>query len=452
MILFCIGVFIFAIPAIGYFLQKQVANRSQEDVELLAQYDTLTGALNRAAFLDRAQSKLSEAGGGYIAFVDIDKFKEINDTYGHAAGDSYLRRTAEMLKEEGGSTTLISRFGGDEFVLAFPTQNAAHVNERLAAILAAGRQEMATDGFTLAASLSIGVAPVNEQIDFQEALKKADTALYFSKSEGRNQAAFFDPVMAQSLERRREIEARLKGAVQDLDFSLVYQPLVDARTNQTLGFEALLRLEDNEGVEIPPQEFVPLAEEMGLIEEIGTWVLRQATMEISRQPGTPIVAVNLSSEQFRSGRLVKIVQRALEQAQLPANRLELELTESLLLEDSATSEIQIDALQELGVRVAMDDFGTGYSSLSYLWKYGFDRIKIDRSFISALEENPKKSVDIIRSIVLLGERLGMQVTAEGIETKEQALVLKKIGCDVLQGYYFGHPLPLTQPTQARNAS
>lgn len=317
--------------------------------------------------------------------------------------------------------------------------------DRLDKLRAICAEEIDLNGVTVRSSVSIGVTRFDGDPTLEDLLSKADMALYFAKAQGGNSVSVYDPAMSTEMEHLRALEARLREAVTKCDFALHYQPLIHSRTRQVFGYEALLRLNDRDGNSISPEAFIPLAEKMGLIEEIGTWVLYAATRQIADMNARDVIAINLSPEQFKSGKLVGIVKDALSQADLAPSRLELEITESLLLDDSAEVAFQITALKDMGVSIAMDDFGTGFSSLSYLWKFGFDRIKIDRSFIHALEEDPERSLGLVESIVLLGKKLDMEITAEGVETQTQSAILSSLGCDVLQGFYFGRPEPLSLP-------
>lgn len=442
------GVLLFAVPALVYLLQKRLAERSRSDARYLASHDALTGVLNRHTFMKQAEALIARRRLSAVAYLDADEFKTINDTYGHAAGDAYLSHVAKALEQACSKADLIARFGGDEFVIAFAQPASAEaVEDRLEGIRAACAQDIQVNGLTIGATVSIGAAHVNADLDLDRQLRRADTALYFAKSSGRNVVSIYAPEMSDLLNQRRHLEMLVRQAVAMDGFCIHYQPLVDAGSHETVGYEALLRLQDESGRPVSPADFIPVAEDLGLIEEIGDWVLSTATQEIVARPGTPFIAINLSAEQFKSGGLVTSVKSALAASGLPAARLELEITESLLMEDHTRIGVQIDALKDLGVSIAMDDFGTGYSSLSYLWKFGFDRLKIDQSFAHGLQENPDRSRDLIEAIVMLGDRLGLQITAEGIETDHQAAFLSSLGCHVLQGFYFGVPKPFTADTQ-----
>lgn len=446
------GLVLFGVPAFAFWLQKRLAERSTSDARYLSHHDALTGLLNRSAFTSEAQCWLDEDRIGHAAYIDADRFKLINDTYGHSVGDAFLCHIASLLKANCGPDALVARLGGDEFTFILPKEHAVETQSMIATLMRLTAQEVQIDGYAITSSVSIGITEPKENETLEELLQRADTALYFAKSDGRNTAAFYTDEMGAAARRRRLLESRLRDACRNEEFELAYQPLVDAKSDVTLGYEALLRLNETNGNPIPPSEFVPLAEEIGLIEEIGTWVLHAATKEISELDDHSSVSVNLSAEQFKSGNLVSFVIKALELSDLPPHRLELEITESILLQDDTRTKFQIDTLKEMGISIAMDDFGTGFSSLSTLWKYGFDRIKIDKSFVQALDETPEKSRQLIDSIVLLAKRMDMSITAEGIESDDQRDILVELGCNVLQGFYFGKPKPIVLPRDGVMAS
>ncbi|WP_299506777.1 bifunctional diguanylate cyclase/phosphodiesterase [uncultured Roseobacter sp.] len=447
---FC--VFLFGAPYAGYQIQRSLTERSRKDAEFLARYDPLTGLINRREFVDQANSLLADGKLSAVCFVDADKFKAINDVHGHAAGDRYLTHIAEIMRNNTRPGDLVSRFGGDEFVIGFKDINLNGVTRRIRAILTKAAEDFHHNDSVILASISVGVAACDDEKSLDALLSHADTALYHAKANGKNTFSIYGDEMGEDLRKRNALEERLRCAISKKEFNIHYQPLVDGRTKEVLGYEALLRLEDDEGADIPPSIFIPIAEELGLITEIGTWVIRTATQDIARTTENHSVAINLSAAQFSDGDLPEIVRDALDQSRLTPQRLELEITESLLLEDDPKVEFQIDAIKEMGVSIAMDDFGTGFSSLSYLWKFGFDRLKIDRSFIAALECDPVRSREIIETILMLGDRLGMRTTAEGIETEDQSDLLSALGCDMLQGYLFGHPANLAENCSLRCGS
>jgi len=373
--------------------------------------------------------------------------------HGHRVGDDYLRHVAKLMGEHFGPEALVSRLGGDEFSVVLPRISQDRLEMLIGNLTRAVEADVTIKGVTLTSSLSLGIAVPEDGESFGNLLQRADTALYFAKTNGRNRAAFYTDDMGDAARRRRNLEDRLNEALRFGTFELAYQPLVNARDSRVIGYEALLRLKDVDGTPISPGEFIPLAEEIGLIENIGAWVLDRAMHDIACVDDHSKVSINLSADQFQSGKLIETVAAAMQRSGLPSHRLELEITENILLGDDAKTKFQIDALKDMGISIAMDDFGTGFSSLSTLWKYGFDRIKIDKSFVHALDEAPETSKQLIDTIILLGTRMGMSVTAEGIETEAQEDVLVKLGCNVLQGFYFGKPAPIETIRQGmRNAS
>lgn len=434
---------LFAIPAGAFLLQRIVSDRSRKAAEFLAHFDPLTGLLNRREFVEQSERLLEQGGLSVVCYIDLDRFKTVNDTYGHAVGDAVLVHTSQVLRKNCRSDDLLARFGGDEFVISFSDIDLEAAALRVRAILRDFSAQTDILNVKLNGSLSAGLAVVEKGETLERVLSNADAALYHVKSAGRNDFAVYGAEMGEELRERHALEKRLREATQTSDFKIHYQPLVDGKSCEVIGYEALLRLSHVDGTPISPCVFIPLAEELGLIDEIGTWVMRTSMRDMMDMHEETTLAVNLSSNQFQSGELVNIVRNAVQETGFPTERLELEITESLLLEDSPLIEMQIDTLREMGVAIAMDDFGTGFSSLSYLWKYGFDRLKIDRSFVAALDENPERSREIIETVVMLGARLGMKITAEGVETHEQSQLLSTLGCDVLQGYLHGRPEPLS---------
>lgn len=448
LIISAISALLFLVPAAAFGVQRQLAERSRSEADYLARFDMLTGLLNRTEFTRRSEALIARGELTALLFLDADKFKAINDTHGHAAGDSYLEHIGRTLSSSTDPDDLVCRFGGDEFVIALSNATHDQVTRRVRTLLGLCARPLEVGGRSLTCSVSIGVSFLDKATGLEQATAQADAALYHAKAAGRNQYAFYGEDMGEEIRRRNRLESRIREAAERNEFTLEFQPLVAATGHDLIGFEALMRLELADGTPIPPSEFIPLAEEIGVIDEIGEWALLEAMQKVAQHPGTPKVAINLSAAQFRSGQLPHLVSAALLAADFPPERLELEITETLLLDDSAGVALQIDALHEMGVCIAMDDFGTGFSSLGYLWKFGFDRIKIDQSFVAGLNDNPERSLEIIESVILLGKRLGMQVTAEGVETQEQSELLSRLGCDVLQGYFFGRPAVLDNGQQA----
>jgi diguanylate cyclase (GGDEF)-like protein len=428
--------------------RKMMAHRAAEAEALfLAEHDSLTGMPNRKRLGEAAKAALAwtRRNQSYVAalLIDLDRFKEINDNFGHAAGDEVLRVLAIRLNSATRDEDMAARLGGDEFVIlqvgmAQPT-GAGSLADRLMKILSQP-YDVGDSQVTCGASIGIAVASTDAQ-EWDALLSCADTALYKAKAEGRNAVCFFEAGMDATIRSRRRLEADLRRALETNAFQLAYQPLFSFHDESLLGFEALLRWPQGWEPE-SPAAFIPVAEESGLIVPIGTWVLETACRTAAAWPDALKVAVNLSPVQFRQGDIVAVVEAALSASGLDPERLELEVTESLWLKNTDAVLDQLARLRQLGISIALDDFGTGYSSLSYLWKFPFDRVKIDRSFVTEMERDPK-AMAIVNSIVAMGKSLHLTITAEGVETPSQAQALCKAGCDQVQGYLFGRPLSKT---------
>jgi diguanylate cyclase (GGDEF)-like protein len=426
---------------------EDVTQRHEAALKLtyMARHDTLTGLPNRMALgehMPRALTNARRYGGLAVLCLDLDRFKAVNDGLGHAAGDVLLCAVAQRLRDCTRAPDLVVRLGGDEFAIiqehaAEPADAPAladRVIEALSVPFEIGQQQVLI-------GVSIGIAQYSGELDTSEALlKSADLALYRAKATDKSSYRIFEPEMDVEAQLRRELELDLRCALPLDQFEVFYQPLMAASTASIGGFEALLRWRHPVKGLVSPAIFIPLAEEISLIEAIGTWVLGQACIEAMSWPGALRVAVNLSPSQFRSGLLLAQVEGALARSGLPADRLELEITESVLLQDEDTVIETLQQLRALGVRIAMDDFGTGYSSLSYLRRFPFDKIKIDQSFVQGLGEH-EDSDAIVRAIVGLGRSLGMTVNAEGVETTGQLAALRAEGCGELQGFLFSPPRP-----------
>jgi diguanylate cyclase (GGDEF)-like protein/PAS domain S-box-containing protein len=423
--------------------------RAEARVVHMAHHDALTDLANRVLFRERLGDALArmrrEIQSLAIHCLDLDHFKGVNDTLGHPVGDALLRAVADRLSHCVRETDTVARLGGDEFAII---QDAVKTPEEVSAfatrLLEIAGQPYYLDGHVIVANVSVGIAmaPADGE-DPDLLLKNADMALYRAKSDGRATYRFFEPEMDARLQSRRLLEVDLRAALQLQQFELHYQPLIDLKSNAVLGFEALVRWRHPVRGLVPPLDFIPLAEEIGLIGPIGDWVLRQACQEATRWPDDIIVAVNLSPAQFSNKNLAQSVILTLASTGLPARRLELEVTESVLLQESDNSLQALRQLRSLGVRIAMDDFGTGYSSLSYLRRFPFDKIKIDRSFVRDMAGDPDCAA-IIRAVAGLAEGLRMTTTAEGVETQEQLERLRAEGCVQGQGYFFSRPMPVPQ--------
>jgi diguanylate cyclase (GGDEF)-like protein len=421
--------------------------RIEAQVERLATHDTLTNLPNRAWLIERLAAAISRARQEdrrvAVLVLGLDRFKEINDTFGHAVGDGLLKEMANRLTRRVPETDAVARIGGDEFAIVQSVANAGAA----AAAMAKKIQATITVPFELGdhhvaafASIGIAIAP-DDGTEPERLLKNAGLALHRAKGEGRGGYRFFEPEMDQRMQARRSLERDLRLALANAELELHYQPQVNLRRNEISGFEALLRWTHAERGRVSPAEFIPLAEETGLIGQIGEWALRQACAEAAKWPAHLIVSVNLSAAQFKGRNVTQSVLGALAATGLPPERLELEITETAMIQDAEGALATLKQLHERGVRLALDDFGTGYSSLSYLRKFPFDKIKIDRSFIHDLSEAGEESTAIVRCIARLGDSLGMTTTAEGVETKEQLERVRAEGCTECQGYYFSAPIP-----------
>ncbi len=437
----------FGLPTLAFLFRSRQVNEARQRVEFLAHHDPMTGLLNRGTFTDRLESALKLAETVQrpitVAFFDVDDFKAINDNYGHEAGDEFLKHVARCLEGLARPDDLISRPGGDEFIVALVGRTPDETVQYVEAAMQAVRQPITIRGKVVVGRLSAGFYRVELGATLADAMHKADVALYQAKVDGRNTYRLFTDEMEANMTARRALEQLVRESTAAKSFELHFQPLLRADTKRCVGFEALLRMPDGKGGLVPPAAFIPVAEAMGVINEIGAWVLHEATRVAASWPDDLFVAVNLSVKQFADGRLIDHVREALEVSGLKPRQLELEVTESMLIENAEGVGAQLKALRELGVSIAMDDFGTGYSSLGYLWQFGFDKLKIDRSFVAALDAQDERAREIVDTIIVLGHKLEMTVTAEGIETDYHASVLSELACDHFQGYLYGRPAPAT---------
>lgn len=417
-------------------------------IAFLAHHDPLTRLPNRVLFHERAQQALAHLDRNQtfaIFCLDLDRFKAVNDTLGHPVGDGLLREVADRLRACVREGDTVARLGGDEFAVVLPRVSEAVEADQLARrVIRVLSSTYDVDGNQISIGCSIGIAlaPV-DGVTSHELLKNADTALYGAKSAGRGTACFYEPAMNEALQTRRQFEVGLRRAIENQEFQLYYQPLVDAQSHSLIGFEALIRWIDPEHGLIPPDRFISIAESCGLISEIGRWTLRQACLDAASWPDECKIAVNLSPLQFKDKDLIENIRTALAESGLQPNRLEIEITESVLMTDSDKILAILNKIKDLGVRISMDDFGTGYSSLSYLRTFPFDKIKIDRSFIKDLAYDANSRA-IVRAVVGLSQTFGMSVTAEGVETEEQARQLAIENCTHLQGYLFSRPVPAAE--------
>ncbi|TGQ50510.1 EAL domain-containing protein [Mesorhizobium sp. M1C.F.Ca.ET.193.01.1.1] len=416
--------------------------RTEERMTHLAHHDTLTNLPNRSMFRERLDQALSEAKAAPLAILslDLDRFKAVNDTFGHPAGDWLLKCVAERLQRcLRGEKDVVARFGGDEFAIIQSNVKGAADAERLAKriIEVIGRPYRdKSREMHIGVSLGIALYPDDGQ-DADTLLTSADMALYRGKSEGRNVYRFFEPGMDAMVRERRALEVDLEAALPKREFELDYQPILDIASGDIVGAEALMRWRSPSRGRVSPEDFIAAAEETGLIVQLGDWALRKACGVAAGWPQEMRMAVNVSAAQIKSGGFARSVISALAFSGLPASRLELEITETVMMDESDTVLRTLSQLRELGIRIALDDFGTGYSSLGYLRRFPVDKIKIDRSFIRDLDR--RDTAAIVRTVIGLGIELGITVTAEGVETEAQLDMLRKAGCGEAQGYLIGVP-------------
>jgi diguanylate cyclase (GGDEF)-like protein/PAS domain S-box-containing protein len=418
---------------------------AERRINYLAHNDALTGLLNRGKFTEHLKScvaRLERYGSPFaVLYLDLDQFKAVNDSRGHLIGDRLLVEVGRRIRAAARETDVVARLGGDEFAIILTSGCDVSAASALAARLVeeVGRAyEFEEEVVVIGVSIGIALAPVNGTRPDQ-LLRNADLALYRAKAEGKGAYRFFESQMDSDVRERRMLELELRQALKDGDFVLHYQPLVSAEDNRPTGFEALVRWNHPIRGIVQPAEFIPIAEQTGLIMQIGDWTIREACRAASGWPDDMIVAVNLSAKHFQHSDIAAVVRDALASSGLPPHRLELEITESLLIERPEDVIGRLAEIKGLGVTIAMDDFGTGYSSLSYLLKFPFDKIKIDKSFVTASSEDVVAR-DILRSIASLGRTLRIRITAEGVETQEQVDFLRDIACHQLQGFYFARPL------------
>jgi diguanylate cyclase (GGDEF)-like protein/PAS domain S-box-containing protein len=413
----------------------------------MAMHDALTGMPNRAFFADQirlAAKAATLAQPIALLYLDVDHFKHINDSKGHAAGDALLCQVAQRLTALARPGDFVARLGGDEFALVVRLDRESCIERFAKSLLTSLSQPFDLDGVNEHVTCSIGIALAPDHADDDDVLMRhADLALYAAKESGRSTYRFYEPSMRMEAERRHLLTVELREALQQNQFELYYQPIVQLENDGLAGFEALIRWNHPERGLVPPMDFIPVAEETGLIVAIGEWVLREACRTAASWPKHLKIAVNLSVSQFRHNSLLASVVSALDESGLRPERLEIEITESVFLADVGQSLPLLKALKELGIRIAIDDFGTGYSSFSYLRAFAFDKIKLDRSFIAGIETDPG-NLAIVRAVVGIGSGFNATTLAEGIETEEQLAKLRQEGFNEVQGYLLGKPMPLAQ--------
>ncbi len=419
--------------------------RSEAKIVHMALHDTLTGLPNRVLLneqLEHALTRVKRGGGVALHLIDLDHFKNVNDTLGHPAGDKLLQMVSDRLRGLAGETDTIARMGGDEFaVVQITIAQAADATSLAHRLIEVVSEPYDIDGQLVVIGTSVGIAVGRtDGTSPDQLIRNADLALYRAKGDGRGACRFFEPAMDAEMQVRRATENDLRKALATGQFELYYQPVVNVQSYRICGFEALIRWHHPQKGIVPPGMFIPLAEEIGFIVPLGEWAIKDACATAAKWPSHLKMAVNLSPAQFRSPGLVQMVVDALAASRLPAERLELEITETILMQDSDATLAMLYQLRALGVRIAMDDFGTGYSSLSYLQSFPFDKIKIDRSFVKDIAEGVG-SLNIVRAVAALAHGLGMATTAEGVETEEQFQAVKAEGCTEMQGFLFSGPLP-----------
>jgi len=422
--------------------------RAEERIVHVAHHDALTGLPNRLLFTEQLEQALRRVRRGEqlaVLYIDLDRLKRVNDTLGHPIGDQLLKGIADRLLGCVRDIDTVARLSGDEFAIiqssidgpADAAALAVRIRDAIRAPIGLHGHQIVVDS-----SIGISIAP-NDGTEFDELLKTADIALYEAKNAGRGTYCFYEADMNERMQVRGKLEQDLRGALANGEFELFYQPIVNLKDNKIIAFEALLRWHHPERGMISPNDFIPIAEDMGLIVPLGEWVLRKACTEAATWPSDLNLSVNVSSLQLTNKNLVNTVVSAIASARIPANRLEIEITESVFFENTFANISTLKKLHELGVRFSMDDFGTGHSSLSYLLSFPFSKIKLDRSFITGLSDR-QESRAIVRAVADLAQNLNMIVVAEGVETDHQLEQVKILGCSEMQGFLFSRPLPAAE--------
>ncbi len=432
---------------VGFGSDLTEKRRSEAEITKLALFDGLTGLANRQRMRLSLDQTLIQAVNSYrsvaLLLLDLDRFKAVNDTLGHQTGDELLKQVGQRLTRTVGDAGLVGRLGGDEFKVLLPTESS---RERLAelssAIILALSQPYFIGGSSISIGCSIGIAVAPDDGNTSETLiRNADLALYAAKADGRGTHKFYREDMLADAQNRKQLEDDLRTALTGQQLHLVYQPIVSTRDESVSGYETLLRWDHPKRGAISPAEFIPIAEDCGMIESIGEWVLRTACADAAQWPDHIRVAVNVSPIQFANPALPAVIASALASSGIASERLELEITESVFVNDSVSSDKMFSSLKRLGVRLSLDDFGTGYSSLGYLRKAPFDKIKIDQSFVRGAAVAGNRNAAIIKAIVTLADTLGMETTAEGVETQDEIALIRDLGCTSIQGWVYGKAVP-----------
>jgi diguanylate cyclase (GGDEF)-like protein len=427
-------------------LRKSADSLAEHEAEARheAKHDPLSGLPNRHYFAERLDERLERSLHGenervVVAYIDVDRFKDINDTLGHQAGDELIKSVAERVRAHLGPDDFVARFGGDEFAVMRSPAGRDCADDLADRLAAAFEDNFFVGGQNIQMTASVGIATApDDGVTTAQLMRHADIALYEAKAQGRDRAMIFCANMAWQVEERRAIELELRDAMRDGQLEMLYQPLISCATNEIVGAEALLRWNHPEKGLISPTRFIPVAEDAGLMQDLGAWVLDRAFADAGRWR-TLEMAVNLSPVQFRHPDLEGMLHDLAERHCVDPSRIVLEITEGVLLEATDHTKRVLDAIGGQGFKTALDDFGTGYSSLAYLGEFKFDKIKIDRSFVTGIAQTPQ-AMTIVQAVVTLGRGLGMAVVAEGVETEADAALMRLIGCSELQGYYFARPL------------
>jgi diguanylate cyclase (GGDEF)-like protein len=431
----------------GFASDLTKIRQSEVELDRLARQDSLTGLANREvlrrALDDALIGAVRRKHRCSVFLLDLDRFKAVNDTLGHPAGDTLLRLVSLRLREEVGELGQVGRLGGDEFEVVLPsTSDKSELSKLAQGIIDNLSRPYTINGTAVSIGASVGIVTSDyDDRTSDDLMRDADLALYAAKAAGKGCYRFFAPEMHDSARERQLMESDLRVALEKGQLRVVYQPQVDASSEAVTGFEALIRWDHPEHGPVSPAMFIPLAEEIGLIDEIGEWVLRTACAEAATWPQNISIAVNLSPVQFKSVALPNMVRTVISEIGLAAKRLELEITEGVFLSNDEHVHEMIDSLKRIGLKLALDDFGTGYSSLSYLQRVPFDKIKVDQSFVRGASDPESRNAALIRAMVGLASDLQMQTTAEGVETQEELQLVRDLGCSQVQGYIFGKPMP-----------
>jgi diguanylate cyclase (GGDEF)-like protein len=431
----------------GFASDLTKMRQSEVELDRLARQDSLTGLPNREvlrrALEDAMVGAVRRKHRCSVFLLDLDRFKAVNDTLGHPAGDTLLRLVSLRLREVIGDAGQVGRLGGDEFEVVLPTLSSKdELSKHAQGIIDSLSRPYTINGTVVSIGASVGIVTSDyDDRTSDDLMRDADLALYAAKAAGKGCFRFFESEMHEAARQRQLMESDLRVALEKDQLWVAFQPSVDATSEEVTGFEALIRWNHPERGPISPVEFIPLAEEIGLINEIGEWVLRTACVEAAKWPESVTVAVNLSPIQFKSHALPTTVRTVLAEAGLAANRLELEITEGVFLSNDEHVHEMIGSLKAIGLKLALDDFGTGYSSLSYLQRVPFDKIKVDQSFVRGASDPNSRNAALIRAMVGLASDLKMQTTAEGVETQEELMLVRSLGCSLVQGYFFGKPMP-----------